>query len=439
LEFEQMPHKKRIRWPRMGAMVGVLWLAGAAQAAETPASTNPPSAEPLQGARVLDRAELIREVLERNPGLAAAREAWRAAQARPEQTTALEDPMLRYEVAPLSLFSRETHFGQSLELSQRLPFPGKRALAGEVAKAEAEAARGDFEAARQRLALMASMLYDDLYVVHRGLAVNGHHEEVLREMRRSAEAQYVAGRASQQDSLQAEVELGMLERDRLMLEAQRDMLVARLNGMLHRAPHLPLPPPPEKLDVSAEPPPPVESLADEAVKQRPELAGLRARVGGGDAAVKLARRESYPDVMVMGSYNSMWMETPHRFMAGVAVELPVFRGKRRAMVGEAEAMLQRMKHEEAQLVDDIRVEVAQARARVVEALKAVALYRDRLVPAANDQVAAARVGFESGRNDFQVVLNAEKNQRGVELRFEEALADVQRRRAELQRAGGKFP
>jgi outer membrane protein TolC len=388
---------------------------------------------------VLERAELILQVLERNPGLEATRAAWRAAQTRPEQVTALEDPMLRYEMAPLSLFSRETNFGQIVELSQRLPFPGKRGLAGEVARAEAEAARGDFESARLRLALMASMLYDDLYVVQRGLAVNAHHEELLREMRRSAEAQYVAGRASQQDSLQAEVELGMLARDRLMLESQREVLVAQLNGMLHRAPHLPLPMPPEKLEVPTEEPPPTEALQDEAVKLRPELAGMRARVGGGEAAVALARRESFPDVMVMGSYSSMWMETPHRFMAGVAVELPLFQGKRRAMVDEARAMLQRMKHEEAQMVDEVRVDVARARTMLVEARKAVALYRDRMVPAANDQVAAARAGFESGRNDFQVLLEAEKNQRGVELRFEEALADVQRRQAELQRALGRVP
>jgi outer membrane protein TolC len=388
---------------------------------------------------VLDRAELIRQVLERNPGLEAARAAWRAARSRPEQVTALEDPMLRYELAPLSLFSRETNLGQTVELGQRLPFPGKRALASEVAKAEVEAARGDFESARLQLALMASMLYDDLYMVHRGLVVNAHHEELLREMRHSAEARYVAGRASQRDSLRAEVELGMLARDRLMLESRRDVLVAQLNGMLHRAPHLPLPPPPEKLEVSMEPPPPAEALQDEAVKLRPELAGMRARVGGGEATVRLARRESYPDVRVMGSYSSMWMETPHRFMAGVAVELPFFQGRRRAMVDEAEAMLQRMKHEEARMVDEVRVDVTRARTLLVEAQKAVALYRDRVVPAANDQVAAARVGFESGREDFQVLLEAEKNQREMELRFEEALADVRRRQAELWRALGRVP
>ncbi|HSP80521.1 MAG TPA: TolC family protein, partial [Myxococcaceae bacterium] len=210
-----MSHSKRSRRSLAGAAgLGALWLASAASAdaPRAPALTNvvaitdsaappAPDAEPLEGARVLDREALVRQVLERNPELEAARAAWQAALARPEQVESLDDPVLTYEVAPLSLFARETRFGQTIGLSQKLPFPGKRALAGEVARAEAEAARGDFEAARLRLALMASMLYDDLYVVHRALAVNVHHQEVLREMRRSAEAQYVAGRASQADPL----------------------------------------------------------------------------------------------------------------------------------------------------------------------------------------------------------------------------------------------
>jgi outer membrane protein TolC len=389
---------------------------------------------------VLERGELLRQVLERNPGLEAARAGWQAALAGPEQATAWEDPMLRYEVAPLSLFSRhEVHPGHTVALSQRVPFPGKRGLAGEVARAEAEAARGDYEAARLRLGLMASMLYDDLYVVNRALAVNAHHEEVLREMRRGAEAQYVAGRASQQDPLQAEVELGMLERERLTMEAEREELQAQLNGLLHRPAHLPLPPPPARLEVSTEPPPPAQELTEEALRTRPELTGMRARVGGSEAAVGLAQRESLPDVRVMGSYSSMWAEVPHRLMVGVELEVPLFQGPRRARVVEAEAMRTRMRSEASHLAADVGVEVTRARARLVEALKALTLYRDRLVPAANDQVTAARAGFESGRNGFQVLLDAEKNQRGVELRFEEAVADVQRRRAELEWTLGRMP
>lgn len=420
------------RWP--GAAAGAALLCAA-----TTALAATPTEDPFSSSPLLQRAELVRQVLERNPGLEASRAAWQAALAREPQVTSLDDPMLRYELAPLSIGSRTAPFGQAVELGQRLPFFGKRALAGEVARAEAEALRGDYLAARQRLALMASMLYDDLFLTYRALEVNAHHLHVLEELRRSAEAQYVAGRAAQQDPLQAQVEQGMLERERLELEAQRDTLRAQLNGLLHRAPHLPLPPPPERLEVPPEPSASPEELQAEALRRRPELAGLRARLGGGEAEVGMAHREYLPDVNVMGSYNSMWTDPEHRLMVGVSLELPLALNRRKAAVEEAQARLRGMQREQERMADEIRVEVEQARTRLREALRALALYRDRVLPAANDQLAAARAGFESGRNGFQVVLQAEQNQRGVELRLQEALAEVQRRHAELQRALGHTP
>jgi cobalt-zinc-cadmium efflux system outer membrane protein len=394
--------------------------------------------EPFARFAVLERAELVRQVLVRNPSLEAAREAWRAALARYPQDTALEDPMLSYSVAPLSIAGRE-RFGQVMELSQQLPFPGKRGLRGEVALAEAEAMREDLEELRLRLALLASTLFDDLFVVQRSLAINEEHLQLLEQLKKSAEAQYVAGRASQQDPLQAEVELSDVLREKVALESERERLRAQLNGLLHRLPLAPLPPPPDSLSVPTALPGPGEALQEEALRQRPELEGLRARLGGSEAAVRIAQRDAYPDFRVMGSYNSMWMDTPHQFMAGVSINVPLDFGKRRAAVREAEAKRERLRIEERHLINDIRVEVEQARTRVVEALRVVELYRERIVPAARDQVAAARVGFESGKNSFQVLIDAERNLRSVELRSQMALADVQRRQAELDRATGHIP
>jgi outer membrane protein TolC len=223
------------------------------------------------------------------------------------------------------------------------------------------------------------------------------------------------------------------------LESERERLRAQINGLLHRSPVAWLPPPPDSLSGLTEAPGPSEALQDEALRQRPELEGLRARLGGGEAAVRLAQRDSYPDFRVMGSYNSMWMETPHQFMAGVSINVPLDFGKRKAAVQEAEARLQRLRRDEERLIDDIRVEVDQARTRLVEARRVVELFRERIVPAARDQVAAARAGFESGKNSFQVLIDAERNLRSVELRSQMALADVQRRQAELDRATGHIP
>lgn len=399
---------------------------------------NASAGEPFFQAPLLERAELVRQVLGRNPSLEAARVAWQAALARAPQETALEDPMLSYSIAPLSIAGGE-RFGQTVELSQQIPFPGKRSLRGEMALAEASAMREDLEELRLRLALMASNLFDDLFVVHRALLITDEHLRLLEQIKKSAAAQYVAGRASQQDALQAEVELSDVLREKVVLESERERLRAQLNGLLHRLPQAPLPPPPDDLAVPVEEPGPSEMFQEMALRQRPELDGLRARLGGQDAAVRLAQRNYYPDLRVMGSYNSMWMDTPHQFMAGVSINIPLDFGKRKAAVQEAEANLQRLRLEEEQLITNIRVEVEQARTRLVEARRAAALFRERLVPAARDQIAAARAGFESGKSSFQSLMEAQRNLRTMELRSQTALADVQRRQAELDRAVGQVP
>jgi len=199
--------------------------------------------ELFAGATTLDRAALVEAVLARNPDVESARQAWRAALAEYPQAGSLDDPMLSYGIAPLSL-SGDMRVGQRVELSQKIPWPGKRRLAGEVALAEAEAAKGELEEVRLELALMASNLYDDLYVAARSIEINEQHQELLQQFKKAAEAQYVAGRASQQDPLQAEVELAHLEHDRILLEAERGGIVAQLNGLLQRDPSAPLPPPP---------------------------------------------------------------------------------------------------------------------------------------------------------------------------------------------------
>lgn len=390
------------------------------------------------GATSLDRAALVEAVLARNPDVESARQGWRAALAEFPQATALDDPMVSYGIAPLSL-SGDMRVGQRVELSQKLPWPGKRRLAGEVALAEAEAAKGELEEVRLELALMASNLYDDLYVAARAIEINQQHQELVGQFKKAAEAQYVAGRASQQDPLQAEVELAHLEHDRILLQAEQAAIAAQLNGLLQRDPSAPLPAPPA---VEAAPAVPVETsrvLADEAVGSRPELRVRTARVRGARAEIDAARRESYPDVELMGSYDSMWDMPEHRWMVGLAVEIPLQRGRRRAAVEKAEALSARAGSEVAKARNQIRVEVERAALRAREAAHVVQVVEERLVPAARDQVSAARAGFVAGKNEFSALIAAENNLRRVELELHHARADLSRRIAALDRAVGRVP
>jgi outer membrane protein TolC len=393
---------------------------------------------PFAGHPTLERAPLVAEVLRRNPSLAAARSAWRAALARYPQETALEDPMVGYSIGPRTIGSstvmQEAH---RFEVSQAIPFPGKLALRGAAALAEAEAAAEDYEAARVQLAAMASLLYDEAWLLDRAAAINGEHLALVRELREIAVARYESGEAEQQDPLRAEVEEAMLLHREVEIETGRRVVRQQIAALLHLRDGASLPPLPDELaPASVEEP---DAAADEALPERPELRAAEARVRARESAEALARRERLPDLRLMGSYDRSWNETDMRPMVGVELNVPLQWARREAAIDEAQATLEQARHERARMEDDVAVEVATARERLAEARHLLALTRDRTLPAARDQLTAARIGFETGRVMFSDVIEAERLLRDAELGAEQALADASRRAAELAAALGRVP
>ena len=397
--------------------------------------------EPLDFERLthLDRAAFIREVLTRNPSIEAARHAWRAALAEHPQVSALPDPTVEYSSAPLTVGSDDVTYGQVVGLSQRFPWPGKLALKGKVAIAEAEASRHDYEATQQNLALMASILFDQYRAATRSLELNDEHRRLALDVKAAAEAQYEAGRASQQAPLQAEVEHAHVLHQRVVLQARRAVIIAQLNGLLHRAPNEVLPPPaawiepaPRELEAS-------EVLQEQALENSPELLSSAARVRARESAVALAKREYYPDFAVKGSYNSLWAARDNRWLVGLSLNIPIQFGARNAATSQARARLASARARLAAADDAIRVEVERARQHLIEARHVVRLYDEQLLPAVRGQIEAAQIGYETGRNGFQALIDAERSLRTLEIEHQNAIAAYGQRAAELERAIGRIP
>jgi cobalt-zinc-cadmium efflux system outer membrane protein len=386
----------------------------------------------------LERGTLVERVLERNPNVRAARFAWRAALARYPQVTSLEDPMFGAGLAPRSLGSSRVHDAPKYDLSQKLPFPGKLRLRGEAALAEAESASHDYQAVRLRLATMASLVYDDYALATRSLEINRSHIELLGEFQRIAVARYEAGQASQQDPIQAEVELTHAIHREIVLETARRVAAEQINVLMHRRPEASLPPPTWVVGPVAKPPSPTPELVEQALAEKPELAAAAARVSAQQSRVDLAWREYLPDLTLVGSYNRIMQEKDLQPFVGVQLNVPLQLGRRRAALDEAEARLEMARSEQRAIEDDVRLAVQSGLERLGEAHHVEHLFRERLLPAAQDQVDAARAGFETGRNSFLALIDAQRNLLDVELGHEQALADLGRRRAELDRARGRI-
>lgn len=382
------------------------------------------------GAGALDRQALVAAVLARNPELDVARETWRAAAAAYPAAVALDDPMVSYAVAPLSIGS-SAPFGQTIELRQKLPWPGKRRAAGTAALADADAAEADFTTLRLELAEATIAAFDDDYVAARALEVNHHHRELLERVERSAIAQYTAGRASQQDPLEARGELIALERERLVLETQQRAAVAKLNRLLRRRADAELPPPPARLAV----PPPSGQVAQPHPRQQAAAARIRAR----GADVERARRGSYPDIELMSSYSSMWDMWQMRWMVGVAIEIPLQQARRHATIDMARAEQAKATAELAAVTGMLAEDQDRMRRDLEEATKALELYEHQLLPTVRARFEAAVAGFTAGQSSFSVVVMAERALRDAELQIEQARAELDRRTAAFDRATGQLP
>src|SRR5260370_8416194 len=117
---------------------------------------------------------LVQQVLARTPSLAQMVAAWQAASARYSQVTSLEDPMFGATIGPGTIAPDDAgvNFAYRLEISQKLPYPGKLKLRGDNALAEATPVGLDVADMRLQLTESARNAFYDYSLFFRASACN---------------------------------------------------------------------------------------------------------------------------------------------------------------------------------------------------------------------------------------------------------------------------
>ncbi|HTM55253.1 MAG TPA: TolC family protein [Pirellulales bacterium] len=403
------------------------------------------STSPIEPVAFLSEAELslpelVREVEARNPSVQAMVYAWQAMAQRYPQAVALDDPMFMAMAAPASFVSNDVSSAYILQGSQKVPWFGKRPARGQAAQAEASAAFHDIDDTRLQVAQVTRAAYFDYYLVHRQSELLDENLRVMREFRDSAQAKYENNLVTQQDVLQADVELTTIERRQLEIERMKRVATSRINTLLRRPPLDRLPPPPRTLAYD-EPLPDIAELQQTAALQRPDLAALAARVRGAEWAVTLAMKQYYPDAEFFGRYDSFWQPASTqgdlRGQMGMNVNVPIYRQKLKAAVCEAQFRLSERRAEYQQRQLDIQYDVQAAFEAAQESREAAALYANKFLPFAEQNLELARANYDVDKANFLTLAQAQRQLIEVREKYEQALADYHRRRAELDRATGQ--
>jgi outer membrane protein TolC len=263
--------------------------------------------------------------------------------------------------------------------------------------------------------------------------------DVISQFGNTARTRYKANQVTQQDVLQAELELAQQQRRRIELDRSARIAVARINTLLRQSPYALLPPPPKQLDT-----PTIqmdrESYQQLALEQRPDLRSLCAKVQAEKAAVTLACKNYYPDLEVFGRYDTFWQPADTqgdlRGQVGINMNVPIYKGRLNAAVQEAMFRVRQRSAEYEQRRIDVQFEVASAYEELEESRQSLQLYTDKLIPAAEQNVAAARSNYDVSKATFLDLATAQRQLITLREDRESTLATYHKRLAELTRVTG---
>lgn len=394
----------------------------------------------MGGSEELTETAVIDLILARNPAISEMQAAWAAASARFPQARALDDPMVSGAIGPSSIGSPDVDFAYRLEVSQKLPFPGKRNLRGQNALLEASAAEKDVEDTRLQLVERGREAFYEYYLAERSLELNEENLTNLENLKHIAESAYRSGTVTQQDVLLAEVELGRQKEKLLVLQRTHQVAQGRLNTLMHFPPSTRLPGTTKEIG-------PIQTLLSidelqaEAIATRPDIQALHDRIAADQAMVRLAQKDTKPDFEFFGAYDAFWQapEDDLRTMVGIRANLPVYREKRRAAITEAHARVAQRHAILTRLLDETRLQIWESHQQVLESQRTIQLYKETIIKAADANVQVALSNYQSGKAPFLTLLDAQRN--SIELRqgLFEAQSRYRQRLAILQRSVGGSP
>jgi outer membrane protein, heavy metal efflux system len=285
-----------------------------------------------------------------------------------------------------------------------------------------------------------AIVYLDYYLVFREQEITDRTLELLKSVQQSAQARFRASQVTQQDILQAEVEVADLERKQIELTRRRRVAGARINTLLREPAAAPLAPPLKSLSTEITVPD-TDQLQQAAFSQRADLAEAAAGIREAAAAVTLAAKDYYPDTEFFGRYDTFWQPASTqgdlRGQVGIRMNVPIYRKRLQAAYCQAVFRLNQRQAEFEQKQLDISYEVQSAYEQLEESRKAVSLYQTRFLPLAEQSVKVARANYEVSKATILELLTAQRRLVEVQRMQQDAIVQLHKQKAELDRIIGQ--
>jgi len=363
--------------------------------------------------------------------IAAARARARAAGERPAIVSALEDPIISPSIDHLPFMLQGVDYSVSVE--QRFPLSGVRGHRRSSAEAESQRFRAETDRVALDVELEAVTAFLMLQERRRIADILQEQRGLSQQFVDAAVARYSAGTGTQSDVLRAEIEVSRLDAVLRSIGAEVRAAEAMLNTGLGRSADLSVP----ALE-SATPtglPPSNEAVREAAFVRRPELRVGEAEVGRSLAEVSVMKSMYSPMAMVRTG-PSYTMTDGAGWMVMVGVSVPLWRGRLRAGVAEAEAMVDMARADLEAMRRMVEGDAVTSREQTLASREQFLALRDEVVPRARQAIDPTLAGYAAGQLPLVSVIDAAQTLWSVEAELAAAEFSLGLSWARLKRAMG---
>jgi len=389
-----------------------------------------------------DLNALVREGMERNPGVVAARKHWEALKRVPIQMRTLPDPQVQIQEftvgspKPSAGYETSDFYYTGFGFAQDIPWPTKLSLQGEVAEQDAEVARRQLESAEREVAEKIRERYFELFYLTRTIGLLERERTDLAQIEEIAEARYRVGDGLAQDVLKAQLQAtqilnGIEHHHREMQQQQADLKAAL--GRDPDSPHLGIG------EIEETP----VALSDAQIEQRvrersPEVQTDRAAANRSDKALSLARQGYFPDFSLGYAYQKTGPGNRDYYMATVGAKIPLYFWRKQTPAIEQAAL------ELASARSQLHAHELDAGASAEDQLIAIhtadrvlKIYSQGLIPQAESSMQAAMAAYRVSKVDFQTLISAFVDLLNVRQEYYRELADHEIAVARLEQIIGE--
>ncbi|CQR71801.1 Cobalt-zinc-cadmium resistance protein CzcC precursor [Sporomusa ovata DSM 2662] len=401
--------------------------------------------------------EIVNTAIKNNPAVAEYEKKWDEKFSRIPGVTAQPNLKVGFMKEDIPTTSLNPNKGMMTEfsISQEFMNPSKLKAMGKMAENEANMTKTVWGEKQVEVYVQAKQAYYDYLYSKQALVIAKESQQLMSQLAKLTQVNYATGMVPLQDALKAQTEFSQMTIDLLNMASMEAVAKAKINNLMGRSTNTAF----EVKEEFTAPPPnfDLDDLIKNATESKPAVAGMQYQVDMAQNGIDLAKKQQLPDFEVSLGYKKnkepmlesladpmdpmkttfMLGERKPTWKIEVMAMFPIWQGKNKAEIKSAQANFEASQAALQNMKNMTELDVQMTLTEAQATWRQIDLYKNTIIPQAEQTYQAAVVGYTNGKVDLMTVLEGVNTLRNAKLGLYKTKTDYEKAAANLEKAVGK--